>query len=296
MKKKWVVSESDSGVRVQNLLVEKLEGTISGKQIKRAIEANALLVNGTIERFASRRVSIGDVIEFTPILHQPSKSVSFELERILYEDDYFLIYNKPTGIVSDLEGLTAVLKQYHSEIQPVHRLDKGTTGALIFSKDDGTKKRFIELFRKKKVKKKYFALVDGVVEHEVGLLQEPLGVIHHRSGQTKRGVLSIKEGGKEAKTRWKKIKTGTTATLLSCQPVTGRTHQLRIHLSEFGHPILGDTLYGTSFVSDYRPPHLLLHASALQFPHPFKKEMIAVSAPLPVEFDQALVALIGVIE
>lgn len=298
----WQVSAQHAGQRIQNVLVELLKNTFSGKEIKRAIERNALQINGVREKHASRRLALSDSIRFDLTflsLQKPVKDYAFAKERLLYEDDYFIIYNKPFGITSDGGGLLDQLQHYDSTLRNIHRLDKETTGALIFSKGskgDVVRQHFIELFRARKIDKRYLALVAGCIKQDGGRIEKPIGKLGEHKGQIRWGIKSLDKGGVEALTEWKVLRRGVSASLLECTLLTGRTHQIRIHLSDMGHPIIGDVLYGTtlnsSFKGSFQPAHQLLHAWRLRFNHPITNKTVQVEAPLSAEFTQANCSLI----
>jgi 23S rRNA pseudouridine955/2504/2580 synthase len=292
----WTVSDEDSGQRVQRALVDRFDGKYSGKEIKKAIERNALEVNGVQERHASRRLVISDHVVFdTSImsLAEPVKTLSFDKQSVLYEDDHILIYNKPAGIVSVIGGLLTVLQQYNPSLKNVHRLDKDTTGAIIFPKNDEVKDLLIECFRAKSLEKTYLAVVDGVIEEQSGTIDRPIGKLYNKDGHTLWGIKPVKKGGLDAITMWEVLSRGMLATLVECSLITGRTHQIRIHLSDMGYPIIGDIRYGSVFEGSYQPIHQLLHAWKLSFKHPISGKKIHVEAPLPDEFRRAIERLIN---
>lgn len=292
----WTVPEEYSGQRVQRFLVDQCQGQYSGKEIKKAIERNALVVNGVQERHASRRLVASDEVTFdlsVLSLAEPSKALVYEQERVLYEDDSLLVYNKPAGITSVIGGLLSVLREVDPSLKNVHRLDKDTTGAIIFPKSDEVKELLIEHFREKSLKKEYLAIVDGVIEDDAGTIEQPIGKLYEKDGHTLWGIKPFRKGGLDATTEWKVLGRGERATLIECSLITGRTHQIRIHLSDMGFPIIGDIRYGRTFKGSFQPSHQLLHAWKLTFNHPISGKKIEVEAPLPHEFRKAIDELIN---
>ncbi|MEM1282139.1 MAG: RluA family pseudouridine synthase [Chlamydiota bacterium] len=291
----WTVTDVDSGQRVQRFLVDQLDGRYSGKEIKKAIERNALAINGVQERHASRRLVINDHVVFDLSilsLEKPEKTISYDTNRILYEDTSLLIYNKPPGITSVTGGLLSVLQNYDPSLKNVHRLDKDTTGAIIFPKTEDAKRLLVEHFRDKSLQKNYLTIVDGVITEDEGTIDRPIGKLFEKDGHTLWGIKPFKKGGLDAITEWKVLGRGESATLVECSLITGRTHQIRIHLSDMGFPIIGDIRYGTSFKGGFQPTHQLLHAWKLSFIHPISGKSIQVEASLPKEFRKAIDELI----
>lgn len=255
---------------------------LSKKQIKRLIETNHCLVNQKMERFASTLLSSGDEVQFdVKIQSKPT----FQAKHVLFEDPYLLIYNKPAGITTDSKGILEFLKS-HGRFFLTHRLDKDTSGALILAKSSEVEEKMAESFASRQVKKEYLALIDGVPKSKEGVIENALGKIGAFSGQTLYG--KVMHGGKHAKTVWKR---GNIGSLLHCYPETGRTHQIRVHLSEMGYPILGDYQYGKAFKSPLRPSRHMLHAYRLTFLHPMTGELLKIQAPIPKDFQEVMNAL-----
>lgn len=291
---RWTVAADASGSRLSKEIFSRLEGRYSLKAIKRALDGNACSVNNHKERFANYILKSGDNVEFDCGLFDRNVPSSYDTALLLYEDDDFIIYNKPAGLVYDHKGLLAILQKKFVNVIPVHRLDKDTSGAIIYAKSEEVKQRFVDLFKEKSVHKKYLAIVDGVPKKPKGVMNEPLGRLRDLNGQGVWGKLSIPKGGKPAQTVWEVLRKSSSCSLLVCEPITGRTHQIRLHLSLAGHPIIGDYLYGKNFVCRYPAKRHMLHAWKLSFPHPTKGIMMAVTAPLPLDFVEAEAALFKV--
>ena len=282
----WKVSVQHSGLTLQKFLKEHLDPSISSKKIKRSLDAGKCSINGRTERFASSLVGTGDRVAIEE-LEETKTAVKLSTTQILYSDADVLAYNKPAGITSDNPLITDVLNKQLGPVILLHRLDKQTSGVLLFARNEITARDIEILFKQRAVKKTYYAIVDGVPKKTEGKINDFLGKLHAYQGQTLWGSVS-KEQGLPAVTAWNRKKVGKGASLLTCFPETGRTHQIRIHLSDIGHPILGDHQYGRQFNCSYKAPRILLHAFAVEFCY---KTNIIVTAPLPADFLEAMKVL-----
>ncbi len=280
----WKISPHDNGTRLLAFLRENFANAPSVKALKRGIETKHCTINGRVEVFSSHILETGDVVVFDPAGFETPPEISL---LPLYEDEALLVVNKPAGLVCD-EGVFA--KLLGQRVILVHRLDKETSGVLILAKNRKIQAEMIEIFRRKEIKKRYLALVDGSVAKAQGKVENFLGKVRAFTGQTVYGSVTAAKG-QEAITLWKCLKKVKEASLLLCELVTGRTHQLRVHLSEMGHPILGDTQYGKKFRSNLQPKRHLLHAYTIAFAHPTTGRELSIVAPLPVDFKQAIVTV-----
>ncbi len=216
---------------------------------------------------------------------------------ILYEDDSLLVINKPAGIVvnraESVKGETVqdwVEQTYHIFIEDrggiVHRIDKETSGILLIAK---TPEAFGELqrqFKERLVKKTYLAIVHGKLIPEEGEIRAPVGRLPWN-----RERFGIVVGGKEAVTKYKRVKTWDSFSLVELYPETGRTHQIRVHLKYINHPIVGDYLYaGRKIARDDRmwAPRVMLHAWKISFLNPTSGETLALEAPIPDDMKSIL--------
>lgn len=281
---KWVVSGREDGLKLLDFLKGKLGEKGSNKELKRKIESNLCQLNGQVERFASKAVSKNDQVLFFDEPLKKELDLSFEKQRVLFEDDSYLVYNKPPGLTCDANGLK-ILKQ--PKLILTHRLDKETTGALIFAKTRKAAELMERSFKKRLIKKTYLALVDGIPKKKSGKIQNFLGKIKSYQGNAIYGSVDNSAEAQLAITVWALKKKGKGISLIACSPLTGRTHQIRIHLSELGFPILGDYTYGKTFSTKYRPERVLLHAYKIQFKHPVTDEEMEITAPLPEDFREA---------
>lgn len=275
----------ESGVKLVDFLHQLLNGEYSLRKIKRAIETNHCQVNGVTERFYSHKLNIGDRVTFDPSVFETERSAPTQVDpqAILFEDDHLFIYNKPSGITSDDTGLSKLFPDYTL----IHRLDKETTGCIMFAKYPKVKNRMIDLFKEKKVSKNYLAIVDGVPKKRQGVEENFIGKLNSTSDHIKWGVVSPKMG-QHARTEWAIEKRGKEASLLKMNPVTGRTHQLRVHAANMGHPILGDFRYSRTFTCAYSSVRTLLHAYTLHFPHPILDSYLKIKAPIPSDMKKAI--------
>ncbi len=253
-------------------------------------------------------VSAGEPLNFSLPEARPSelKAVSMSLD-ILTEDEHFLAVNKPSGLVIHpgagtgedtlVHGLLAHCRGSLSGVggveRPgiVHRLDKETSGIVLVAKTDRAHRELARQFSDREVKKHYLALVAGVPELLSGTLRDAIG--RHSVHRHKMAVQP--EGkGRAAHTEWERVEVyGAQASLLRCRILTGRTHQIRVHLSSRRHPLLGDAVYGyrTRDETFPEPRRIMLHAETLGFRHPATGAAMTLTAPLPADFREMIEAL-----
>ncbi|WP_340151619.1 RluA family pseudouridine synthase [uncultured Sneathiella sp.] len=205
-------------------------------------------------------------------------------EDIVYEDEYLLALNKPSGLLSvpgrggDLADCAeARAKAQDRNARTVHRLDMDTSGLLLFGKGAEMHRRLSKMFAARDVEKRYLAWVQGVMVAEAGEIDLPLAVDWPNRPKQKIDA----EGGKPSLTRWQLLESSKDASLLALTPETGRTHQLRLHCAAIGHPILGDRIYATN-EAFARAPRLQLHAERLVFHHPETGAEMRLTAPSPL--------------
>lgn len=280
---RWVVEKH--GALPLELSSHQSLGLGSLKQARKIIEKGCCSVNGVIVRTASKEVSAGDSIEVYPL----EEAWQEEPCSVLYEEDNFFIINKPAGVLVDETALHAVLPD-HPSFFLVHRLDKWTSGALILAKSVDAQKKLENLFRHREIRKDYLVLVDGSVSLDAGEINSSLQERKKRGGIVCRVT---REGGREATTKYKVLLRAKKETLLLATPKTGRTHQIRAHLSSIGHPILGDHEYASVLRSMHRPYRQMLHSWRLFFRNPFSHRSMYVKAPLPKDFEALATSLFG---
>lgn len=214
---------------------------------------------------------------------------------ILYEDDYCLVAGKPAGLSvhpdgdGSSAGTLAGAVAFHYEatgqqvaVRHIHRLDKMTSGPVLYAKNAFAQAKLDEQMREKSVERLYLALVQGVPDKAVGTVRAPIGRDRHISGKRR-----VSPGGQAAVTRYERVETfpAASASLLRLRLETGRTHQVRVHLAHIGHPIIGDALYGRA---DARIDRQALHGERLMFRHPLTGEQVEVEAPQPADFARLL--------
>lgn len=197
--------------------------------------------------------------------------------RVLFEDEWIKVIDKPSGVVSENLGRVA------------HRLDKDTSGVIILAKTDEAYEALKKQFEERKVKKTYLALVHGIMNKELGIMSEPI-LRNPKIGNK----FVVGEGGRPAVTEWKIIKKFDKYSLLEARPMTGRTHQIRVHLKYLGHPIVADPLYGGKQYKEDLTwcPRLFLHAKSLEFTHPGTGERVTFESELPKDLAEGLTKLI----
>ena len=216
---------------------------------------------------------------------------------ILYEDKDVIVVNKPQGMVvhpapGNYNGTLVNALLYHCNdlssingvIRPgiVHRIDKDTTGVLVVAKNDEAHNFLSDQLRDHSMKREYYALVEGRIKEDEGTIDKPLA--RSKKDRLKIGIV---EGGRRAVTHYTVVERYKNTTLVKCVLETGRTHQIRVHMSSIGHPLVGDPLYGFK-KSKYRQDGQMLHAKTLGFIHPRTKEYMEFSSELPLYFEKML--------
>ncbi len=284
------VEPEDAGLRLDVFLAGE-NPALSRSHIQKLLEENNVTVNGGSAR-ASYRVKSGDVIVLTvpPPVEMKVEPEPIPLE-IYYEDEDVLVVNKPRGMVvhpaegnysgtlvnavlyhcRDLSGINGVLRP-----GIVHRLDKDTSGLLMVAKNDASHVDLARQLKDRQVVRRYLALVHGVVKAERGVVDAPIG----RDPRDRQKMAVVFRNGKHAVTHYKVKKKYQNHTYMELRLETGRTHQIRVHLSYIGHPVVGDPRYGPS------RPHFgldgqFLHAAILGFNHPRTGEFMQFESPLP---------------
>lgn len=255
---------------LQDFIVQMCQ--CSKNQAKRWLDARHVFVDGRRIWMTKHKLRSGQTVEVNMPPDAPIKSES--VIPVLWQCDDFLVINKPAGLESNLSPNSVEVclqKQLNSpRLCAVHRLDRDTTGCLIYASNSDVLERFIPLFKAHKIEKMYHALVMGKVAPNQGTISRPLD-------------------GKSALTHYRVIRQSADASLLHVRIETGRTHQIRRHFAAIKHPLIGDTAYfGNAPVPDIwrNAPRQMLHAAGLAFPHPESGERIRVSAPDPCDFTQ----------
>lgn len=294
-----------SGKRADVVLPQFLPG-LTRSQIKRLIDDNNVLVDGEPIK-PSRKFEGGEVVHVTIPPAEPVEAEPEEIPlRVLFEDDDIIVVDKPPGmtvhpgagvkkgtLVNALLYWCEDLAGIGGKIRPgiVHRLDKNTSGVMVVAKNDIAHNSLVEQFKNRTVEKRYLAIVEGAMKREAGSFSSKIG--RHPTQRVK--MTSRKDGGREALTLWKVLKRYKNATLVEAEPKTGRTHQIRVHFSENGHPILADDVYGRKGrksgalnAAAKKVGRQALHASKLGLVHPRTGECMKFTAPMPEDMKEAI--------
>ncbi|MGO1296002.1 MAG: 23S rRNA pseudouridine(955/2504/2580) synthase RluC [Vibrio sp.] len=298
------IDEDMAGQRIDNFLRNQLK-TIPKSMIYRIVRKGEVRVNKKRVK-AEYKLAAGDVVRVPPVTLQTDDTkqdapVSTKLnkvaeleQRIIFEDDHMLILNKPSGTAvhggSGLKfGAIEALRALRPEarfLELVHRIDRDTSGILLIAKKRSALRHLQAQFREKTVRKYYFALVMGQWKSSCKMVKAPLLKNDVNS------IVRVNPNGKASETRFKILEKFKDATLLQASPVTGRTHQIRVHTQYAGHPIAWDDRYGDprfdAYTAQFGIQRLFLHAANIQFVHPGSNEKMDISAPLEERLEQAL--------
>ena len=278
-----------SDIRIDSYLKDNID--FSRSKIQKLIKQGKVFLNGKVIS-SSTLVRQGDVIDIDDTMEYDTslKKEDIPLD-IVYEDDYLIIINKPSGmVVHPAPGhysstlVNALLGRFSlsnkDELRPgiVHRIDKDTSGLLIVAKTDEVHDILSRMIKDKLIERKYIALVDGVIPHETGTIDAPIG----RDIKNRQKMMVTDINGKDSVTHFKVLKRYTNHTLIECKLDTGRTHQIRAHMAYIGYPIVNDPVYGrgkktTKFGQ-------LLHSYSIKFIHPITKEELSFKVDVPEEF------------
>ena len=292
---KIVVDEDN--VRLDAYIAKKCSD-ISRTTVQRLVNEGNLLVNGDIKKI-SYKVQVGDEIEINV---PEAQEIDLKPENIpievMYEDNDIIVVNKPKGLVVHpangnpdgtlVNAIMALCKDSLSgiggEIRPgiVHRLDKDTSGLLIVAKNDKAHMNMSKQIKDREVKKIYIALVKGNIGEDEATINMPIG----RSTKDRK-KMAVRKDGKEAVTHFKVLKRYHNYTLLEVKIDTGRTHQIRVHMAEIGHPVVGDMVYSNG-KNEFGVEGQMLHAKSLDFKHPITGKQMHLEAELPEYFKEVL--------
>ena len=267
----------------------------SRSYLQKIIKDGSVLVNGKAQKASYRMEDQDEILVDLPELKEPEIEAENIPLNILYEDDDLLMVNKPKGMVvhpanGHTSGTLVNAIMYHCQgnlsgingvMRPgiVHRIDKDTTGALLVCKNDTAHRDLAQQLKDHTIKRRYRAIVAGNLKEDEGTVEGPIG--RHPIDRKKMAINY--KNGKDAVTHYKVLERFGNATYIECRLETGRTHQIRVHMTSLGHPLLGDEIYG----SGKNPYHLqgqTLHAMVLGFIHPRTGEYMEFSAPLPEYF------------
>lgn len=289
----------ESGQRIDKYIAEKQE--LSRVAVQRLIEEENILVNGKPTK-PSYIIQNGDevTIQMPEVKETDLKPQELPLD-IVYEDDDIIVVNKAKGMVvhpavGNPDGTLVNAIMAHckgnlsgigGELRPgiVHRLDKDTSGLLIIAKNDKAHLAMSEQIQNREVKKTYLALVKGAVPENEATIKMPIG----RSTKDRK-KMAVTSKGKEAITHFKVLERFEKYTYLEVNIETGRTHQIRVHMAEIGHPVVGDMIYSNG-KNEFNIEGQMLHAHRLEFKHPITGKAMCLEAPLPKYFASILLNL-----
>lgn len=306
--KKFEIEQNDESKRLDLFLSEKLN--LSRSKIQKAIENKLVKVNN-IYKLKNYKLKIKDIVEISlDFISQTEESTLLIPQKIfievIYEDEYMIVLSKPAGIVvypsaGHKDGTLMNALAYHSKklasvggpLRPgvVHRLDKDTSGLIVIALDDRAYYGLIERFKKREVKKEYIALVYGELKGS-GKITLPIGRADHD-----RKKISIKSKKlKEALTEWQVLENFRNYSLVKVRIITGRTHQIRVHFSSIGHPVVGDKTYGRKTYIEIEKTKIpvsrqMLHAYKMELCHPVTGKLLQFEAPLPEDIKKIIETL-----
>lgn len=301
MNLKLVVDEQNAGSRLDAFVASNCE-KISRALAQKLIKEEKILVDGKPAK-SSSKLTLNQTIEIPEIAETPiSKDLVAEdlpIE-ILYEDEDIIVVNKPKDMVvhpgaGNATGtlVNAILGKHdlsniNGDFRPgiIHRLDKNTTGVLVIAKNNYAHQNIADQIKDRTTKKIYIALVRGLIKENQGVINMPIG--RH---QTDRKKMAVVKSGREALTNFKVLKRFEEGyTLVEIELKTGRTHQIRVHMSQIGFPVVGDDLYSNG-KNPFGATSQMLHARLLGFKHPTTKKWMEFEAPIPKEFEKIVEGL-----
>lgn len=281
---KLIIDELTDNIRIDTYLADYMQD-FSRSKIQSEIKKGSVLVNSKTVK-PSYSVKEGDEIVF----EAPETTIKIEPENIpldiVWEDENMLVVNKPSGMLThpttiETTGtlVNALLYKYGENLSDVngefrrgilHRLDRNTSGMLMIAKNNKTHEYLVEKMKQGEMTKKYLTVVKGVIEEDEFTINKPIGRNPNQPHK-----MAIVEGGKESISKVKVLERFKDATLIEVHLITGRTHQIRVHLSSIGHPVYNDTLYGFGKMK-IKTDEQVLESYKLSFPHPFGGEIISL--------------------
>jgi 23S rRNA pseudouridine955/2504/2580 synthase len=285
----WLeVGEDSQAQRIDNFLLRELKG-VPKSHVYRVLRSGEVRVNsGRVK--PDYRLQVGDRVRVPPMRmspRAPARPRPLNLP-VAFEDASLLVIDKPAGVaVHGGSGVSfGVIESLRAErpqakfLELAHRLDRDTSGLLVVAKKRSALVELHRMLREGEVRKIYYAVVKGAVAQKTLELREPLHKYVTASGERRVGV---NPGGMSAFTKARRLKSSADFSLLEVELLTGRTHQIRVHLAHAGHPIVGDQKYGDFELNRRLKQRLLLHAARLSFRHPVSGESLSFESPLPAE-------------
>ena len=289
--------DADHNTRIDAYLRAHTE--FSRSRVSALILEGAVSVNGTLVEKPSFKVEKGQTVSLRVPETRPVNIVPQDIPLdILYQDADIVIVNKPCGLVvhpaaGNEDGTLVNALMYHikdlsgigGEMRPgiVHRLDKDTSGLILIAKNDKAHTIMSDQFKERSMEKHYRAVAYGSFKEESGLIDAPIA--RHPVDRKKMAIVS---GGKPSQTEWRVIERLNGATYLDVHLLTGRTHQIRVHMQSVGHPLMGDSIYAPNLKHPVHIPRLMLHAYSLSFTHPTTDERMTICAPIPQVFEKTI--------
>lgn len=300
----WIITETvEIGERFDKHLTRRLP-EMSRSRLQDLIRDGHATLNGKPAKMGAS-LKMGDAVAVTvpEVVEVEIKAQDIPLT-ILYQDADIVVLDKPPGLVvhpaeGNPDGTLVNALLHHiadlsgigGEMRPgiVHRLDKDTSGCMVVAKNDAAHRRLTEAFSERRMSKTYLAVVNGVPKEESGRIQNYIG---RHAVDRKRMSILMDGSGKEAITEWKRLSVHQGCALIQCRLLTGRTHQIRVHMKEsLQAPILGDPIYGHPSRQRVHTPRLMLHAWKLAFNHPIHDQPMAFEAKLPAEYEPWMAAI-----
>ncbi len=268
--KKFIFIHEDAEYTLLNFIAEKL--TLSKNKAKQILDRRQIFVNKKRTWIASYKLNKGDIIE---VLTEETRQSNFQKSFVLFNDNHYLVVSKPPGILTNgPDSLENDLKAHFDDnhIQAVHRLDRDTSGVVIFAMDKDAFEHMKILFKKKLIKKVYRVIVSGGVDKQTFTIDAP---IH----------------GQKAVTHVRLLKRGKEASYLEVDTETGRKHQIRIHLASVGHPVIGETEYDRKPIENLllrQTRRQMVHAYQISFDNPYTRKTVSATADITTDFNQHL--------
>ena len=300
---KFIVEELDENKRLDGYLAEISEN-FSRSKIQKLIKSNLITVNNELKK-PSYILKTNDVIEISASTEEEIKILPENLPiDIIYEDENMLVVNKPSGMLTHptttektgtlVNALLNYCKDNLSDINGefrrgiVHRLDRNTSGLIMVAKNNDCHEFLAEQIKKRSIEKKYLAIVRGVIDKDEFIIDKPIS-----RNPKKPEKMMVSENGKPSVTKVKVLERFSDATYLELNLITGRTHQIRVHLSDIGHPVYNDTLYGFGKMK-IKTDEQVLQSYKLKFTKPFSDEIIELELKPDEKIEKVLKYLKGV--
>lgn len=294
---RWIrhtVADADAGSTVETILVQRLG--ISRRMIQRLTRSRGIMLNSR-PAYLARAVRVGDVVAARVRSSETSTLTPIAMELvILYEDDDLLVVDKPPGISvhpsGTWQGATLAHGVAHylqsrgldTRVRPVHRIDRQTSGIVIFAGSAHAQQQIDRQFARGEVEREYLVVVEGLLDGDAGSIELPIG-----RSKTRPGLRAVRSDGRSAQTSFTVVRSLRDATLVRAVLGTGRTHQIRVHFSALGNPVMGDRDYGARETRLIRRP--ALHAARIRLLHPAEDRPLEITAPLPDDIRQLVARL-----